>query len=154
MKKIAILLLCCASLWGCIGGGTHGYIKAYRYGTIKKELEKAIGQTIAQNPAIIKDSVKGYYNDDTSYVTVHIVEKGESYSYIFRYYGGKEYWDTSKTSEIFIAYAYDTKGNGGSSGNGGVKWNDFKLTKELIGPFERVFIMKIDSMIGIKHIEE
>ena len=154
MYRIFIFFLVCTSLWGCIGGGTHGSIKGYRYNTTKQDLQKAIAQTIAYSQAIVQDSVKDYYNDDTNYVTLRIVENGEFYSYTFRYYGDKEYWDTSKTSEISIAYAYDSKGNGGSSGNGGVKWYDFSLKKELTGPFERTLVFKLDSMLGMKHVEE
>lgn len=154
MKNFAISCLFFLSIWGCIRGGTHGYIKAYKYSTSKQKLENAIMQILVNNPAIVQDSIKGYYNDDTSYLTIKIFENGKSSSFIFRYYGDKDYWDTAKISEIFIAYAYDTKGNGGSSGNGAIKLNDNKLKSELTGPFERVLIKKLDSMLVIKHVEE
>jgi len=154
MKNCGFIIVLSLGLAGCLSAGTHGYVKAYRYSTTKHELEKAIGQAIAQHPAITQDSVKGYYNDDTNYVTITIVEKGRSYDYTFRYYGGEEYWDTSKTSEVFIAYARNEKGEGGSSGNGGIKWYDLKLKKELTGPFERIFVSQIDSVLRMSHTEE
>lgn len=154
MKKYLCLLLLLFGLIGCIGGGTHGYIKSYRYDTSKDVLEKAVHQIIANNPATHQDTVKDYYNNDTTYVTMVVIDKGLHYTYTFRYYGSKEYWDTSKTSEIFIAYAYDQKRKGGSSGNGGVKWYNFRLKKKLTAPFEHEFISKVDSVLGMKHTEE
>lgn len=138
----------------CIGGGTHGYIKAYQYDTSKKALENAVNQVVKNNIAIHQDSTKDYYNDGTKYMTINIVYENLPYNYTFRYYGGKEYWDTSKISEIFIAYAYDEERNGGSSGNGGINWYDFKLKKRLTAPFEQELVYKIDSILGMKHTEE
>ncbi len=146
---IILFILICIS--GCIGGGTHGYIKAYRYSVPKYKLEKAVDQVIAQNPNVYKDSVKDYYNDDTGYVTIFIKEK-QTYSYVFRYYGRKEHWDTAMSSEFFIAYAYDENRRGGSEG-GKIKEHSAKFIKDLIRPFEEEFVLKIDSVLGIKHSE-
>jgi len=154
MKKLLLAVICICVLSGCIGGGTHGYIKRYRYNVSKYILEKNVRQIIAENAVIHQDSSKGYYNDDTSYVTLNIIEKDSPRTYTFHYYGGKEYWDASTTSAISIVYAYDGKGKGGSSGNGGIKWYNFKLKKRLTEPFEREFINKIDSTLGLKHTEE
>ena len=156
MKKAKVVLfgIVLMSFGACIGGGTHGCIKRYQYNTSKYILEKAVHQALLNNNIVIQDSVKDYYNDDTNYVSMKIGKKGLQYAYTFRYYGGKEYWDTSKISEIFIAYAYDENMNGGSAGNGGLKWYDFRLKKALTKPFEREFISKIDSVLGMKHTEE
>lgn len=153
-NRVFISFLFIAMLSGCIGGGTHGYIKAYQYNIRKNELQNAVHKIILNSPSIQQDSIKGYYNDDTSYVSINIFYRRKAFRYIFRYYGGEKYWDTSKTSEIFIAYAHDGNGNGGSSGNGGVKWYDFKLKKRLTDPFEKEFVSKIDSVVGMKHTEE
>ncbi|MEO6833383.1 MAG: hypothetical protein ABI169_14345 [Chitinophagaceae bacterium] len=149
-----IVIACLLTLIGCMGAGTHGYIKAYRYGVTKPVLEEAIKKVIKTNAAVIKDSIKGYYNDDTSYTTLFIQSKSQEYSYTFQFYGDKQYWDSSQTSEVFIAYGYDKDRNGGSAGNGGVKWYDYNLKKELTQPFEEEFISKIDEELGIKHTEE
>jgi hypothetical protein len=120
----------------------------------KTELEKTIHQIILENISIRQDSVKDYYNDDTNYVTLTITYKLIPYAYTFRYYGDKEYWDSSKISEIFIAYAHDENGNGGSAGNGGIKENDLSLKKKLLEPFEREFVDKIDKSLGMTHLQE
>lgn len=151
-KRIIVLCFTLICISGCIGGGTHGYIKAYRYAVPKYELEKAVRQVIVNNPNVYQDTVKDYYNDDTGYVTVFIKEKG-TYEYTFRYYGGKEYWDTSRGSEIFIAYAWDEKRRGGSEG-GRIKEHGAKFIHDLIQPFEKEFVLKIDSILGMKHTEQ
>ncbi len=153
MKKLLFILLCTSVLIGCMGGGTHGSIECYQYQVPKSDLEKAVKNVISTTPTVIQDSVKGYYNDDTTYVTIKVIEKKDTNEYIFRYGGGKEYWVSSKVSSIFIAYAHNKEGRGGSSGNGGVKWYNFKLKEELTGVFERGFIEKIDQELKIKHTE-
>lgn len=154
MKNLIVFLLLATNLVGCISGGTHGYIKMYHYNTSKYELEKAVNQVISKNSNVIQDSIKDYYNDDTAYLTISILEEKMHYTYTFRYYGGTEYWSTSKTSAIFIAYAHDPNSKGGSSGNGGIKWYNFDLKKRLTEPFERELINKIDSVLVVKHTEE
>jgi hypothetical protein len=156
MKRYFILLFFAGviTFLGCIGAGTHGYLRAYKYNISKYRLEKAVHQVIGSNPSIYQDSIKSYYNDDTGYISAIILEKGLPFRYIFRFYGGKEYWDSSKTSEIFIAYAYDENDRGGSQGNGGVNWYNFRLKKRLTEPFEKELVNKVDSVLGIKHTEE
>ncbi len=151
MKKLLFILFCAYVLIGCLGGGTHGSIECYQYQVNKSELEKVVRKVISNTSNIEQDSAKGYYNDDTTYITIIIYEKNEVNNYIFRYGGGREYWDLSKESSIFIAYAHNKEGRGGSSGNGGVKWYDFKLKEELTGVFERGFIEKIDQELKLKH---
>ncbi len=53
MKKfILILAVFILVLSACIGGGTHGYIKAYRYPITKTELEMAVRQIIDNSNSI------------------------------------------------------------------------------------------------------
>lgn len=151
MKKLLFILFCAYVLIGCLGGGTHGSIECYQYQVSKKELEKAVSKVISITPTIKQDSVRGYYNDDTTYITIKLIENNGVSGYIFHYHGDKEYWVKSKKSSISIAYAHNKEGRGGSSGNGGVKWYDFKLKEELTGVFERGFIEKIDQELKLKH---
>lgn len=155
---------------GFIGGGTHGSIKSYKYSVMKKTLQKSIEEIIVNGGNIRRDTPKynivyadggkkdtlwdNYYNDTINYVTLFIKIGNAENEYTLRYSGGKEYWDTSKQSSIFIAYAYDENRNGGSVGNGGVKWYNFRLKKKLTEPFEKEIISKIDSLLGVKHTEE
>ncbi|MBS1778908.1 MAG: hypothetical protein JST70_06260 [Bacteroidetes bacterium] len=150
-KHLYIYILVC-SFVSCVSGGTHGSIKRYRYHVSKYELEKAIQEIISENPIIYQDSIKDYLNDDTGYVRIHIVQKGLPFTYVFRYYSDKEYWDTSKTSEIFIAYAYDAKHEGGSEG--GIKKHRKEFMQELLRPFNQELISKIDTILNEKHTEE
>lgn len=155
MQKQLLVLLCVTCIIaGCIGGGTHGYIKRYRYNTSKDTLEKVVHQVIKETPAIKQDGDADYYNDDTNYVSITITRGGLPYEYIFHFYGGKKYWDTSKTSAVSMVYGYDEKRRGGSSGNGGIKWYDFSLKERLTERFEQEFISKIDSVLEMKHLEE
>lgn len=147
LKIVGIIILIIS---GCLEGGTHGYIKRYRYKVPKKELEKVVHQVLLISPSILQDSVKGYYNDDTRYVTLTIKYNSLPYEYIFHFYGGKQYWDTSRTSAISISYAYDEMRNGGDE-HGGI---DEKLKERLVAPFEREFVSKIDSILGMMHAEE
>lgn len=154
---------------GCIGGGTHGSIKAYRY-TVKKEiLEKAVESVIANSGNIKKDSVKyhivtvdggqkdtfwdNHFNDTTNYVTIFVKDENASYKYTFHYYGDKEYWDTATTSAISIAYAYNANNEDGSEG-GRIKEHGSQFIHELIKPFEKEFINKVDERLKMKHTDE
>lgn len=172
MKKVLVILIFSCLFWGCegIGGGTHGSIKSYTFPVKKEVLQKKVEKVISNCSNIHRDSIKynivivdggekdtlwdNYYNDGINYISISIIEKGLPYTYTFHFYGGKEYWDTSKSSAISIAYAHNKEGEGGSEGNGGVKWYDFQLKKELTEPFEREFIDKIDKELGVKHTEE
>jgi hypothetical protein len=153
-KHLLFILLLGSAFNACIGAGTHGAIKGYKYFTSKYELEKAVHKVINESLVVKQDSARDYYNDDTNYITININEKGLLYSYTFRFYGDKEYWDTSTSSEVFIAYAYDEKGKGGSEGNGGFRWYNNKLKKKLTAAFEREVVDKIDKVLGIYHFEE
>ncbi|HRO76794.1 MAG TPA: hypothetical protein PLP27_11670, partial [Crocinitomicaceae bacterium] len=153
-------------LTSCImGAGTHGSLKGYSYSTSKYDLENAINSDIDKNSKITKIideqsytiSVKENGDFDTtinedyvkSYTTIKIkTTKGEN-KYTFRFYGNEEDWNKN-TSEIFICYAYDEFGKGGSEGNGGI---DNKRLKYLTNVFEKELIKKIDEELRQKHIE-
>lgn len=174
MKSIKIILtvIIAISLTSCfIGAGTHGSIKNYNYATTKDKLENAVNTVIKNNPNIhcdttinkisIKDINSGksdtiidnYYNDGKTYVTIKIKVADLENEYTFRYYGDEEYWKTSLTSGIFICYAYDKNGQGGSEGTGGVEWYKWGLRKKLTDLFEKEFVTKIDNELKIAHTE-
>ena len=138
---------------GCMGGGTHGSIKSYDYPVSKYVLQTAISKIILSNANIKRDTSKDYYNDGENYITIKIIGEDIINEYTFRFYGDKKDWDSSKTSEIFIAYAFDKEGNGGSDGNGGVKWYKPFLKKKLTGLFEDEFIKKLDKELRVIHSE-
>jgi len=159
-----------------MSAGTHGSIKSYNYSIPKATLEAAIMQVIKENPNVVRDTSldilgnspmldnsdsmgyypagENFYNDIRHYVTIKIKSEQKMYEYTFRYYGADKDWLTSKTSGVFIAYAYDENRNGGSVGNGGIKWSDFKLKQELTVTFERELINKVDAKLGLTHTEE
>ena len=151
------------------GAGTHGSIKAYAYPVSKFELERAIDSVLKYCDNVRRDSIdhfitelnaKGdsinrlddnYYNDGKNYITIFINKYGGSNEYTFRYYGDSTLWDTSKTSGLFIAYAYDENRNGGSDGHGdfNFKWG---LKKRLTRVFEDNFIERVDKQLGKHHL--
>lgn len=137
-----------------MGGGTHGSIKAYQYTSTKYQLQFAVERTFKNNSEILqKDKYINYYNNDTNYITFQITKTGIQSTYIIKYGGSKEDWDTSKVSMLSVAYAYNKNGKGGSEGEGGISWYDFGLKKELLVPFESEFIEKVDKELGIRHVE-
>ena len=136
----------------CIGGGTHGSIKAYQYPISKYILDSTVQKVIASNPNIHLDTLKDYYNDEHTYVTMEIKQPDMTYQYTFRYGGDTTYWDTSHNlSDLFICYAWDENANGGSEGRGEVNWFHWILRRRLIKPFEKEFISRLDSMLKVKH---
>jgi hypothetical protein len=155
MKRLSRYIIIVLLFNGCIGAGTHGSIKAYNYAVSKYRLEKVVADVFANNPKSLRiDSLKDYYNNDSTYITFTL-QSGEFVNrYTVRYCGGSEDWDTSTVSCISIAYAHNKDGEGGSEGNGGVKWYNFKLKKELTEPLEKELISKIDKELGMKHTEE
>ena len=143
MRNLTLFLLTISIvISGCnfISAGTHGSLKGYQYNISKYELENAVNYVINENSKIHRDSavcgysywadengdvyqidtLPDYYNDGENYLTITIDTDKGKYEYVFCYYGDKSYWDNSKSSEIFICYAYDEFRNGGSEGNGGV----------------------------------
>ena len=97
------------------------------------------------------NSKNDYYNDGVNYITFSISKGQLKNYYTFRFAGDSTYWDTSKVSQIFIAYSLDKDGNGGSEGNGGVTSNKLSLKNKLVGLFEQEFIEKIDRELGTTH---
>jgi hypothetical protein len=83
-------------------------------------------------------------------VTIKITSGQIVNEYIFRYYGPDEDWKTSAISEIFICYAHDKNGNGGSEGNRGVSK---KMAKEFTDVFEKEFVDKVDKQLNLTHID-
>lgn len=169
---IALIMLLTSCL---IGAGTHGSIKGYRYPCRKDALQKAILAVIKSNPNIIRDTTldhlgssplldspdcyncaagENFYNDIKHYVTIRIKSGQGVNEYIFRYYGSDEEWKTLATSKIFICYAYDQNGNGGSEGNGGLDGRKKKLKKRLTDVFEKELVEKVDSSLNTIHMNE
>ena len=171
MKKgiiyFTIIIFLSILITSCINGGTHGSIKGYRYPTSKAELENAVLEVINTNSNIHRKdtAIKNFYidvtngkydtvfstnyNDGKRYLTIkiNVVDTVEN-EYIFQYYGSEKDWETSSSSEIFICYANDKNGNGGSEGHDSFKKNK-KLKKDLIDVFEKEFISKIDKELKI-----
>lgn len=151
----------------CISGGTHGSIESYKYKVNKYILQKAVENVLATNANIKRDTTKNYmidvtngrndtiisnyYNDGEQYLTINIKTKEGYNDYTIQYLGNKKYWDTAKNAFISIAYAYYKDGNGGSEGNGGIKWYNWGLKRKLLEPFESEFISKVDKELKQKH---
>lgn len=91
-----------------------------------------------------------FYNDIKHYVTITISSGQIKNEYVFRYYGSDESWKTSSTSGIFICYAHDKDGNGGSEGSGGVTK---RMAKEFTEVFEKEFVDKIDKELNLTHTD-
>jgi hypothetical protein len=152
MKIFSLTSILIFGLTACgLDGGTHGSIKSYSYPVTKVQLEKAVGDAIRSNGNIQRDRRSGHYNDTKNYVTMTIKSGADKFEYTFRYLGDSASWVNSRTSEIFICYIYDGKGNGGSAGN--EKWDktDVKIQKDMIDTFEKYFIKKIDDTLNVRH---
>jgi len=160
-----------------IGAGTHRSIKAYVYPVTKFELEKAV-DSVLENDITVKRKISYYYywydsikkvaweaidstvcstkvfdsayNDGKRYLTINIVEDAKLYRYSFQYSGTDADWDSSKNSEISIAYAWDDKGNGGSEGHGDFN-GKIGIKKKLTDRFENEFLNKVDKRLGKSH---
>lgn len=151
MKQRIFIILSWILISSCIGAGTHGSIEAYQYPVKKSELQKVAHYIIVANSSIKQDTLNDYYNNDSVYITMQISESGISNSYTIRFYDWKQGADSAENSSISIAYAFNKNNEGGSEGDGGVKWYNPALKKELMEPFERQFINKIDQQLGVKH---
>lgn len=154
-----------------MGAGTHGSIKSYTYSCEKDSLQKAIMTVIKENPNIFRDTTLDYlgssplldsancptckagdnfYNDIKHYVTIKITSGQEVNEYTFRYYGSDKDWRKLKTSGVFICYAYDKDGNGGSEGNGGISGS---LANRLTKVFEKEFLDQVDRELKLTRTE-
>lgn len=144
----------------------HGLIKGYRYNVKKHILEQAMLSVVKQDTSMYFDTVKryiaiqtgnkidtvldNYYNDNINYYTLVMRNASEEDRYIFRFYGNKEYWDSSATSEIFICYEQDGR-DLYKEGSGKGSDKEEKLTSF----FKNKVIDKIDKVLKINHkVEE
>lgn len=93
------------------------------------------------------------YNDRENYVTIYISEGDNINEYTIQYVGDKEYWDTAKSSELSMVYAFDQNGNGGSEGHRGIKWYNWALKKRLLRPFEKEFLSNVEKKLNLKHVD-
>ena len=151
--------------WG-FGAGTHGSLENYKFPIPKDSLQTVIDDVITTTPNIYRDTVKrysyvdvtdgkndtvwdNYYRDRINYETIYIETENDKVEFIFRYYGGEEHWEKSSDSEIFICYAYDKNGQGGSEGNGNIS---SKTQSRLVGIFTKEFVKKIEKLMPTKPI--
>jgi hypothetical protein len=147
------------SFFGCLSAGTHGSIKAYKFAVSASRLHSAVDQAISSNQNIIRsisiawnDSTKeDYYNDGISYITFSIKGDRSTVEYTLHFVEAPEILDSTKESELSIAYACDNEGNGGSKGRGDFPWYKFELRKEVTSLLENDFLNKVDSLLGKKH---
>lgn len=177
IKKIIVSLVGLSFICGTfliltyfVAGGGAGSIKSYRYATTKNNLQKAVMTVIRNNPNIYRDNIKdkgvdtpiesryrdsnadlaagaNYYNDVVNYVTITIKDGRLKDEFTFRYYGDQEYWKSSPSSEIFIVYAYDKDGKGGSDGHGDLSK---KMEREFTEVFESQFVDKINKELHLE----
>ena len=153
MRNI-IILLSTIILTGCgFGAGTHGSIKGYQYSVSKALLSDAVNNVIKNDTTIHLDPKRGYYNDNVNYFTITIKSAGDENEYTIRYLGDSSTWSTSSTSEIFICYIYDEKGNGGSAGNDNWEKTPDDIKKKMVDLFETKFVNKIDRALQVEHVD-
>ena len=74
-------------LSGCLGAGTHGSLKGYKYQTIKENLEKAVMTTINSNKRIERESQR----DPGNFKYVFTDSTGKKDSVFDNYYNDGEY---------------------------------------------------------------
>jgi hypothetical protein len=149
----------------CIEGGTHGSISEYCYAVRQSDLRLAVDKTIELNSAVLQrgdttrsvliylqdgraDTVLSNHPNSLAYTDVRIVHENSVYEYRVQYVGTELSWDTSKTSCLSLAYAFDEEGRGGSNGDGGISWSTPLLKQKLLAVFEKEFIQKIDSALA------
>lgn len=171
---LMLISLCACSGCDMIGGGSHGSLKRYEFNIIKAKLEVAVLKVIAGNKNIYREpepdrSYKDTYKEiikernktseyqldtnyvdeynDGGYITIKIKTRDQENEYTFRFYGDEQYWKTSPTSEIFIAYAHDKHGKGGSEADKNV---DPVLLEQFVSVFETEFINKVETVLKLK----
>jgi hypothetical protein len=163
-----IFLIVSIYLTSCFtGAGTHGSLKGYKYQIKKNKLDSAITyvlnntlnavqDTTGNKIIVIKENNKqdtisdNYYSDGHTYLTIRIKTKKGLCDYIIRYSGNEEDWRNAITSEIFICYAYDESGRGGSEGNGGIEG---KILKHLTDVFEEEIIENVNKKLNLRPVE-
>jgi len=158
-----IVVACCIS--SCIDGGTHGSISEYCYDTKHSELRSAVDNVLGSNRSVLQkdttknvliflrngtsDTVVSKHPDALAYVDFKIIHHRAAFRYKIHYSGSEIDWDTSKTSCLSIAYAWDEDGHGGSAGDGGVNWSTPHLKQKLLAVFESEFIQRVDSALDV-----
>lgn len=168
-KLLIILIPIIIILSGCVLGGTHGSLKKYSYPVPKNVLQGSVEKVMYSN-ANIKTSdtnQKNYvivlrdgkpdtlrsedsYGDRSRYISLQIRSSDGFYNYTFQYVGTSKDWEEDKNSSLSIAYAYDSKGKGGSAGNGGLPWYKFSMRKKLFSVFEQELIKNVDHELNVK----
>ena len=166
LSSSLVLVLACCLLASCIAAGTHGSIKKYYYTVRHADLRSVVDRVLESNSAVLQrtdmtknvliylhdgqsDTVVSEHPDARAYVDFRIIHERTAFNYCI-HYGGSEFdWDTSKTSCLSIAYAWDDEGHGGSAGDGGVSWTTPFLKQKLLDVFENEFIQRIDSVLGV-----
>ena len=128
---ILIFILSCA--------GTHGFIQRYKFNTTKSVLEKTIKLVLSSNTTFLKEDEIAKLNDQPGYMTIFIKFEGDKYGFRIRYYGDEQHWNTSNTSEIFIASAR-INGIGGKN-------DDESMTDELKFKLLKVFEERFINLI-------
>lgn len=142
----------------CLTAGTHGSLETYKFAVSKSILQKVVSKVIKKESNItiapITDTFTSkYYNDGERYITIQIeLERGFNV-YTFQYTGTQEYWDTSKNSEISIAYAFDKDNNGGSEGDGNLSSYKSVTKERLLNVFKNEFINKIDTLLHRQNLD-
>jgi hypothetical protein len=144
---------------GCLTGGTHGSLKAFKFSVPKSILQNKVEEVINQNPKIAIAPITGtftsqYYNDGIRYVSINIADSEDSLEYVFQYSGTDVDWDTSKTSTISIAYAFDQAGNGGSEGSNNFKWYNSKAKQRLVSVFEKELVSPLRQKLSNSNMKK
>jgi len=137
------------TLSNCIGAGTHGSLERYQFPIPKDSLQSVINEVIHSTPNIYRDTTESdvymdnYYRDRINYETIYIETEADLVKIIFRYYGDETDWKKSSNSEIFICYAYDKSGRGGSEGMENI--SDTTQTR-LVEVFNEEFIKEVNKV--------
>ncbi|MEJ7559292.1 MAG: hypothetical protein WKF66_13360 [Pedobacter sp.] len=126
-----IFILSCA--------GTHGFIQRYKFNTSKADLEQAIKSVLKNNTTFLQEDQIAKANNESGYMTIFIKSEGDKYGFRIRYYGDEQHWETSSTSEIFIASAR-------INGIGG-KDSDEAMTEELKAKLLKVFQERFVNLV-------
>jgi hypothetical protein len=141
---VYVLLVFCFS--SCIGGGTTGKIKGYRYNLPSHYLEEAV-DSIFMNTTDVKldsDRLTGSRPSETIFIN----RNGKVYKYVTRF----SYWDTANEAELCIIYAYEN-GVGGDEGSKSFAGKK-DVRNRLIQVFDTVVAQKIDSFLDMEHTDE
>lgn len=83
----------------CATGGTHGFIKFYRYSTSKYQLQQYIDSVFTYYPdlKVPKDS-PAYIDEWDPYFSCYLIDKNGPEIFTVHYYGDKKYWQEHQSS--------------------------------------------------------